>query len=104
MDKPPDLGSPISINAEGGFYKHGKEYSFAKKWEVASVFLRLWETNFPVEPTNMRELGRESNVSASYAKKVVVELTTTGCLCNPCITWSAPTSSPSTTPFEGPYA
>jgi hypothetical protein len=34
----------------------------------------------------MRELGRESNISASYTKKVVVKLTTTGCLWNPCIT------------------
>jgi hypothetical protein len=68
MDGPPDLGSPISMNAEGGFYKHGKEYSFAKKWEVTSIFLWLWDANFPVEPTNMRELRRESNVSASYVK------------------------------------
>jgi hypothetical protein len=34
----------------------------------------------------MHELGRESNVSASYAKKVIDELTTMGCLRNPCIT------------------
>jgi hypothetical protein len=80
MDEPPNLGSPISINAGGGFYEHGKEYSFAKKWEVTSVFLQLWEANFPVEPTNMCELGRESNVSAIYAKKVVDKLTTTSCL------------------------
>jgi hypothetical protein len=69
MDRPPNLGSPISIYAEGGFYEHGKEYPFAN-W--------LWDANFHVEPTNMRELG--CNGSAPYAKKVVHELTTTGCL------------------------
>jgi hypothetical protein len=38
MDGPPNLGSPISINAEGGLYEHGKGYPFAKKWEVTSIF------------------------------------------------------------------
>jgi hypothetical protein len=35
MANPPGLGSPISINRQGGFYKNGKAYSFTKKWEVA---------------------------------------------------------------------
>jgi hypothetical protein len=86
MDVPPDLGPPISTNKDGGFYENGKQYSFAKKWEVASVFLRLWNENFPEEPTNMRELARQSKVSPGYARKVVNELSTTGQLRNPCVT------------------
>jgi hypothetical protein len=36
-----DVGSPISINRNGGFYKLGKSYSFSKKWEVAATLFRL---------------------------------------------------------------
>ncbi len=86
MDDAPDLGSPISVNRYGGFFEHGKQYPFAKKWEVASVYFRLWEDNWPVQPTNILEIARKSNVSHFYAKKVVDELTTTGCLRNPCVT------------------
>jgi hypothetical protein len=88
MHRPPDLGSPKSINAEGGFYEHGKEYSFAKKWQVASVFFGygMQTSLLNQQLTYMRELGCKSNVSAGYAKKVVHELTTMGRLQNPCAT------------------
>jgi hypothetical protein len=69
MEDTSDLGSPISINRSGSFYKQGKEYLFAKKWEVAPVSSCLWETDWPVGPTNMRELARKSNVSAYYARR-----------------------------------
>jgi hypothetical protein len=39
MADPPDLGSPISIIRQGGFYENGKAYSFMKKWEVAIFFV-----------------------------------------------------------------
>jgi hypothetical protein len=78
MDDVPDLGY-------GDFFENGKQYLFAKKWEVTFYFW-LWEANWPVQPTNMRVLGRESSVSASYARRVVQELTTTGCLQNLCVT------------------
>jgi hypothetical protein len=86
MEDAPDLGPPISVNRSGGFYEQGKEYPFAKKWNVASVVSHLWEANWHVEPTNMQELAHKSNVSAYYVKKVVHKLTTTGCLRNPCVT------------------
>jgi hypothetical protein len=41
MDNPPDLGSPISINRQGGFYENGKAYSFTKNWEVVVVVFLL---------------------------------------------------------------
>jgi hypothetical protein len=45
MDDPPNLGSPISINKQGGLYENGKAYSFTMKWEVAVVYFWLWEDN-----------------------------------------------------------
>jgi hypothetical protein len=82
MDDPPYwyLGSPISINGQGGFYKNGKAYSSTKKWEVAVVFVWLWEDNWPTKPTNMVSLARKAGVSPRYVRKVLEELTVTGCL------------------------
>ena len=43
-----ELGSPISVNRYGGFYENGKEFLFSKKWDVAVVYFRLWEANWPI--------------------------------------------------------
>jgi hypothetical protein len=47
MADSPGLGSPISINKQGGFYENGKSYSFMKKWEVAVVFFGYGRTTGP---------------------------------------------------------
>jgi transposase len=85
MDDPADIGSPISVNRNGGFYEHGKNYGFSRKWEVAAVYFRLWEDNWPIKP-KIRFLSRHAGVSQGYANKIVQELTTTGGLKNPCAT------------------
>ena len=85
MNDPQDLGSPISVNRYGGFYKHGKHYSFSKKWEVTAAYFRLWKANWPNEPTIIG-LSKQANMSRKYARKVIEELTVTGQLKNPCVT------------------
>ena len=82
MDEPADLGSPISVNRNGGFFENGKNYGFSKKWEVAAVYFRMWEDHWPVKPT-LRGLSRRASVSCWYAKKVVEELTINGYLKTP---------------------
>jgi hypothetical protein len=62
MADPPNLGSPISINRQGGFYENRKSYSFTKKWEVA-VFFSLWEDSWPTKPTNMVSFTSKAGVS-----------------------------------------
>ena len=80
-----ELGSPISVNRYGSFYKHGKEYSFSKKWDVAVVYFRLWEANWPLQPS-MASLAKHARVNRKYATKVINELTVTGYLINPSAT------------------
>jgi hypothetical protein len=82
---PSDLGSPISINRYGGFYEHGKQYSFSKKWEVTATCFRLWEANWP-NARMINSLSKHASVSPKYATKVIEELTITGHLKNPCAT------------------
>jgi hypothetical protein len=32
------IGSPISVNRNGGFYEVDRSYSYLKNWEVAAAF------------------------------------------------------------------
>ncbi len=77
-----DIGSPISINRNGGFYENGRSYPLSKKWEVATAYLKLWEDNYPIKPS-MSSLARCAGVTDKWAKKVIEELTKTGQLENP---------------------
>ena len=78
-------GSPISVNGNGGFYELGRLYPLSKKWEVATVYLKLCEDNYPTIPS-MSSLARHAGVSDKWAKKVIDELIETGQLENPNIT------------------
>jgi hypothetical protein len=85
MNDPPEFGSPISVNSNGGYYEHGRSYSFSKKWDVAVAYLDLWEQNWPFKPS-MRGLARHVRVSNKYATRVIHELTVKGHLQNPAVT------------------
>jgi hypothetical protein len=85
MVDPHDIGSPISINQNGGFYELGRSYPLSKKWEVATAYLKMWEDNYPTKPS-MSSLARRAGVTDKWARKVIDELTETGQLENPGVT------------------
>jgi hypothetical protein len=53
---------------------------------VAVVFFGYGRTTGPPNPPTWVSLASKASVSPYYARKMVNELTVTGCLCNPCST------------------
>ena len=69
-------------NQNGGYYHPGTMYDFAKKTEVAAIYMEMYWSMYPMKPSRER-VAAKARVSPSYAETVIRELTETGHVLDP---------------------
>ena len=88
----------VLYNKYGGVYQNGIYYDYAKKTEVAAVFMELALACFPKIITPSK-LSREAKVSWNYANKIINEIIVFGDIIDPedlqYITFSSRNKKPS---------
>ena len=97
----------IAVNSNNGLYTNGVAFNIQKKYDVATIYLRLKEKNkerrVAKEPcTSCQEIVKETRVGKDYAMKVIAELKT-GQLIDPTSVkqrWAIGPGSKTLTPFD----
>jgi hypothetical protein len=75
-------GSGVSIDSNGGAFKHGKTYDIGTRFRVASKFQELVTLHGTYAVTS-RMLGEAAQVSHVYAQKIMKEVNSNAGLIDP---------------------
>lgn len=74
----------VSSNHNGGLYVKGRRYPHKKKLEVANTFFRLfYQGNCHGKIPTIRDVAKDSNVSISFAGRILNEIKILGDVINP---------------------
>ena len=71
----------LYVNANNGYYKHGKSYSVEKKKEIADAYKQLLQAHGTAP--SIRCLAKHCKVSKYFAQKVIKELQVHGSVIDP---------------------